>query len=113
MPQAKASLSLFPSLVQVRVAGWWSLSLSLSYLSLSLSPSIAQVRVAGSPSIVKVRVAGWRCLKLMPFSLFSSLVQVRVVGWWSLFLSLSLSLLSLCFVSLYSSSKGGWVSFYR
>jgi hypothetical protein len=49
----------------------------------------------------------------MPFSLFSSLVQVRVVGWWSLFLSLSLSLLSLCFVSLYSSSKGGWVSFYR
>ena len=69
------SLSRSDSLVWVRMAGWWSISLSPSSVnvrSLSLFPSVVKVRVAGwlsggwlggglylYPCIVKARVAGW------------------------------------------------------
>ncbi len=68
----------------MKVAGWWSLS---------LSPSVVKVREAVSWSLslclsfYRSDRGGWVAVSL---SLFPSIVKVRVAGWWSLSLSLSI-----------------------
>ena len=110
--------SLFLSIVKVRVAGWWSFS---------LSPSIVNVRplsvffyrkgegcwVVGGWVVVSLCFllysgkGGWVVVSL---SLFPSIVKVRVAGWWPLSLSpsiLNVRPLSLCLL-LYRPGEGCW-----
>ena len=73
------SLSVSPSIVKIRVVGWWPLS---------LPPSILNIRPFSLCLLLYVqeRVAGWWVAGWWSLSV-SFYIQVRAVGWWSLSLS--------------------------